>query len=85
MREVRETVLDKRLSTDEDSIGSSLFLLEESLRVLPGLSVMIEDIQSRLETYEAAKDTRHDEPQLTGGGFDVSPREECPYFTNINI
>ena len=57
MCEVCETVVDKRLSTGEDSIDSRLCVLEPSLRVLPGLSVMIEDIQSRMENYEAAKDT----------------------------
>ena len=45
MREVCDTVPDKRLSTDEDSIGSRLCLLEASLRVLLGLFVMIEDTE----------------------------------------
>ena len=84
MREVCETMLDKQLSTDQDSIGSRLCVLETSLRVLPGLTVIIEDIQSRLASYEASKDSGHNQLRLTGGDVDVSPREDRPQIFNPN-
>ena len=65
MCEVCETVLDKRFLTDENYLGSHLSALEESLRVIPGLSEMIEDIQSRLETFEATKNDRQEELLLS--------------------
>ena len=84
MREDCETVLDKRLSTDEDSIVSRLCVLGASLRVIPGLTVMIEDIKSLMTSHEAAKDSQQEQPPLTGGDVDVSPREDRPQVSNRN-
>ena len=78
MREVFENVLDKCLSTDEDFIGSRLCVLEASLRFLSGLTVMIEDLQSRLASHQAVKDSRHDQYPFTSGDVDVSQREYLP-------
>ena len=37
-----------------------------------------------MESYEAAKDARHDQPPLTGEDFDASPREDRAQVFNSN-
>ena len=43
---------------------------------------MIEYIKSRLASNEAAKDARHNHPQLKGEDVDVAPREDRPLVIN---